>query len=382
MSKDRTGPAIDATRVLACLECGKCTAICPSHRAHPGFSPRGIVKQGILALSEGLADDGSMWHCLTCRLCKEVCVSDVDIPEFVRAVRTDAINRGNRPQETHDGIIQAMGELLEEKALGQDRLWWLEDDMKVHVDGKGEVLLFTGCSPFYDIIFREFDRTADIPKAAVRILNAIGIIPVLLSDERCCGHDEHWTGKEASFQRLRTLNRQAIEATGANVVVTPCPECAYALRELYELGIEVVHLSQFLFDRVRNMDGRLLGKVGSSNIAYHDPCRLGRYLGEYTAPRKLLAEIPDTILRPLPFEKEVSHCCGVSAWISCTDGNRRLRQDRLKQAEEAGAEVLVTACPKCRIHFNCYLSNDNMEPVKVKVEDLAVLLAKAMGVWR
>ena len=178
---DRVQATIDHTRVLACLECGKCTAICPAHRANPDFSPRRLVKDGIMSHEEGLVCDRSIWHCVTCRLCKEVCVSDVDIPEFVRVIRGEAQRSGNRPLVTHDGIVQAIGELMEEPALSQDRLWWLEEDMKVKVDAKGEVLLFTGCSPYYDIIFRDYDTNADIAKAAVKVLNAIGIVPVGLT---------------------------------------------------------------------------------------------------------------------------------------------------------------------------------------------------------
>jgi Fe-S oxidoreductase len=151
------------------------------------------------------------------------------------------------------------------------------------------------------------------------------------------------------------------------------------LRELYGLDAKVMHLSQFLTNRVEDT---MMTKIGLGKVAYHDPCRLGRYMGEYEAPRLLLTSIPDVELMELEFEKDISRCCGVSSWISCTEGSKRLRQARLKEAEDVGAEVLVTACPKCRIHLNCYLSNEKVDPVKVKVEDLTVLLAKAMGVWR
>lgn len=372
---------VDATRVLACLECGKCTAICPAHRARPDFSPREMVKRGMMTARDGLVCDPTLWQCVTCRLCKEVCVSDVDIPAFVRALRADAAASSNTPVQTHDGIVQAMDELMEEPALRQDRLWWLEDDMKVRVDGKGDVLLFTGCSPHYDIIFREFDGNADIPRAAVRVLNELGFEPVLLSNERCCGHDEHWTGKEDAFERLKALNREAIEATGAKVIVSPCPECAWALGELYGLEVPVLHITQFALD---NMGGRELREPvpGGGPVAFHDPCRLSRYMGETEAPRALLGAMPSIEVRPMQFEGAVSRCCGVSAWINCNEGSRRLRYERLREAEEAGASTLVTACPKCRIHFNCYLSSDKVDPVGVGVEDITVLLAKAMGVWR
>jgi heterodisulfide reductase subunit C len=116
-ANDRLRSAIAANKVVLCLECGKCTSICPAHKADPTFSPRGLVKQGILQRNEELGHDGSLWSCITCRLCKEVCVSDVDIPEFVRAIRQDAQDWGNKPHETHGGIVQAMDALMEDPAL-------------------------------------------------------------------------------------------------------------------------------------------------------------------------------------------------------------------------------------------------------------------------
>jgi Fe-S oxidoreductase len=381
------GPITDAvpkTGVRICLECGKCTAICPAHRAHPAFTPRGLVKKGLMALTEGLPCDKDMWHCITCRLCMEVCPIGINIPQFVRAVRVEAQAKGNRGRETHDGLVQASCEILQEPALKQDRLWWLDKDMKVKVDGKGDILLFTGCAPFFDIIFREFDRTADIAKASVRVLNYLGVEPVLMSDERCCGHDEYWTGDGEAFERFKALNKKSIKATGARTIITPCPECAHTLKELYDLeGVEVLHMSQFLARHLSHARSKLiLGKLDIEALAFHDPCRLGRYMREFEAPRKVLDAINGPEKKELQFEGTTARCCGVHAWISCDEGTRRLRHDRLKEAEDVGADVLVTACPKCRIHFNCYLHSQSVDPVKVKVEDLTVLVAKAMGVWK
>ena len=380
--------AIGHTKVQACLECGKCTAICPGHRAHDAFTPRGLVKKGIMAMTEGLPCDKDIWHCITCRLCKEVCVQDVDIPEFVRSVRREAQARDNRGKETHDGLVQASCAILQEPNLKQDRLWWLTPEMKVKKDLKNatrvDVLLFTGCSPLYDIIFREFDKTSEIVKASVLVLNKLGIEPIIMSDERCCGHDQYWTGEEKSFKQLMKLNKKRILDTGAKVIVTPCPECAYTLRELYNLkDIEVLHMSQFLARHLMCVDSKpILGKLDLKSLAFHDPCRLGRFMREFDAPRAVLGAINGPQKKELQFEGPTSHCCGVHAWISCTEGSRKLRYSRLKEAQDAGAETLVTACPKCRVHFNCYLHSQSVDPVSVKVEDLTVLVAKAMGVWK
>jgi Fe-S oxidoreductase len=57
---------------------------------------------------------------------------------------------------------------------------------------------------------------------------------------------------------------------------------------------------------------------------------------------------------------------------------------RLRQAQATGATLMITACPKCRIHFGCALKDsgeemDNPHPIDIRLEDLTGLLARAMG---
>jgi Fe-S oxidoreductase len=58
-----------------------------------------------------------------------------------------------------------------------------------------------------------------------------------------------------------------------------------------------------------------------------------------------------------------------------------MRHERLRQAMATGATTLLTACPKCRIHFKCTLSGKceeaGLDP-KLKVKDIVTFVAENM----
>jgi hypothetical protein len=50
------------------------------------------------------------------------------------------------------------------------------------------------------------------------------------------------------------------------------------------------------------------------------------------------------------------------------------------EAKETGAEIMLTFCPKCLIHYNCLLSSEKkpaeMEGLKVEVRDATNFIAE------
>jgi Fe-S oxidoreductase len=66
--------------------------------------------------------------------------------------------------------------------------------------------------------------------------------------------------------------------------------------------------------------------------------------------------------------------------MNCDDFSRELRLNKLTMARDVDAEILATACPKCRIHLRCYTANEYVQPrMNIDVEDITVLAAKALG---
>ena len=65
--------AVQKTNALACLECGKCTSVCPVSRFSGDYSPRLMLNQAVKQDFEELFADYDLWSCLTCQRCDQVC---------------------------------------------------------------------------------------------------------------------------------------------------------------------------------------------------------------------------------------------------------------------------------------------------------------------
>jgi Fe-S oxidoreductase len=101
----------------------------------------------------------------------------------------------------------------------------------------------------------------------------------------------------------------------------------------------------------------------------------------YEAPRKVLKSIPGIELVEMAHSGLESICCGTSAFTNCDSYSNMLRAERLCEATETGAELLITACPKCQTHFRCAMTDKGKEhrsTSKIEIMDLANLVANAI----
>ncbi|MDY6973527.1 MAG: (Fe-S)-binding protein [Thermodesulfobacteriota bacterium] len=361
---------VERTQTYYCLDCGVCTSSCPVSRVFPDFSPRQIVERSLYEL-ESPSDD-TIWSCLTCAQCSVRCPAGINFPEFIRLIRNEANCRGYAGIVTHNGILQTISS-IQALDINQNRRFWIEDGKTSET---GDVLFFVGCRPFFDVIFEDIDAgSIQGARNVLKILNACGVAPVISNDERCCGHDALWNGNEEKFRKLGALNLDMIRASGAKQVVFSCPEGYDTFRNIYpkyfgELDFEPVHILNFLSEKI---DESAVGfKEFHKTVTYHDPCRLGRLAGIYDAPRKIMEAIPGLDLIEMTRSRENGVCCGTSGWINCTSSSNLIRKDRLSEASDTGAEVLVTACPKCQIHFRCAKSAFELD---IEITDLLDLMA-------
>ncbi|MEE9151724.1 MAG: (Fe-S)-binding protein, partial [Thermoplasmata archaeon] len=378
---------VEDTNAYYCLECGKCTAICPISRIFDDYSPRFTVEMALEGLGQDLELDKTIWTCLTCNRCSERCPSTVKYPEFIRSVRAKARLAGNVGQCSFAGTLQLLMELMANPRLSQNRTDWIPKDAKI--SQKGEVLYFLGCLPYLDVIYSNIGANSlDIAKGALRIMNKAGISPVIKNDERCCGHDLLWTGDVEGFEKLAKLNIQYINGTNAKTVVTTCPECFRTLKKDYpeyvgKQDFEVVHISQFIEDLLEKGSLKLDDqKQDPLKITYHDSCRLGRHMGVYESPRNVLSKSPDIELIEMERNRESGICCGVSAWTNCKNHSKQMQIERMMEAKATGADVLMTSCPKCKIHLKCSVHNEiPVERGKVDIEvlDFTEIVATALG---
>ena len=376
---------IENTNIRLCLECGKCSSSCPITRMNLDFSPRMTVKR-VLSGDEGISvDDPGIWTCLTCGLCQERCPSDVHYVDFVRACREEAQLMGITGTCSHKELLLDLQRIMADPKTKQKRLDWLPKDAKI--SETGDVLYFVGCLPYFDVVFNDIkSNSIETAKSVVKIMNKVGIEPVLLKNERCCGHDLYFTGDMEKFSKLAKMNVDAIRQAKAKKVVTSCAECYRTIKLDYpkivgDLGFEAIHVSEFLADIIEKEQLEFPEVFKDKKVVYHDPCRLGRHMGVYDPPRRVIRNIPETDLLEMERSRENSLCCGVSSWLNCGKLSKQIQVDRLTEAKATGAEWLITACPKCQIHLKCAMSGElpvKRSKMNVKVYDLPVLVEKAL----
>jgi len=375
MSAEKT-QAVESTRAYYCVECGKCTGICPVSRGLE-YSPRRMVKRALEDPELEFVHDSQIWNCLTCKLCSGVCPSGVDYIDFIKIVRSRAYSQGLSGSCSQGGQLNTMARLMASDRLAQNRNFWTEG---LDIAEKGEVMYFSGCLPYFDTVFEDLKPdTLDIAKSTVKVLNAAGIRPVVSPAERCCGHDLLWGGDAVSYRALARQNIREMKRLGVKTVVTSCAECYRTLSQDYkEMGadFEVKHISQLSAELLDQ--GKLRVKPSGKKVTLHDACRLGRHSGVYDQPREVLRKIAELV--EMPRNKAAAGCCGVGAFLTCGAHSKRIQVERLIEAG-ATAGILVTECPKCQIHFKCALKDKPVPGAKMpelEIIDLASLLARSL----
>jgi len=359
---------LSETRGLVCIECGRCTGICPVSRAESRFSPRSVLVRMIHEDVEGLKDNPHIWYCLTCGLCSEVCPMELDYLQFTALTRKIANRLGEEAYCSHGGALQSLMRIMTDPKLKPDKFQWAEG---LKFNKRSEIGYFTGCLPFFDTIFYDLKlETGSIARSAVRLLNRIGIEPALIPEERCCGHDLLWMGDLENFRKLAEHNIEVIEKQGLKKVVFSCPEGYRTFKLDYprhfgSLPFEVYHIFELLKGHKFETEKK--------TITYQDPCRLSHHLGLDQLPRDIIASTGLDLVE-MRHTRRKSICCGVASWISCTVYSKRIQLSRLEEARATGAEILATSCPKCLIHLNC-AQQDLPEGDRIPIQDLLTLIS-------
>ena len=365
---------INTTKTYYCLDCGVCTGSCPVSRVFPEFSPRQIIERSLYDLEE--LSDHTIWNCLTCAQCSVRCPAGINFPEFIRLMRDEAHLLGFDGVPAHHGMLQAVMS-IQTRDVQQNRMHWIKDGKTRET---GDVFYFVGCRPYFDVIFRDIDAGSITgAQNVLKVLNACGVEPVVSNNERCCGHDALWNGNEEKFKQLARLNLNLISSSGAKQVIFSCPEGYHTFKNFYpkyfgELDFKPVHILDFLAEKLSQGVIQLEGS-GEEVVTFHDPCRLGRLAGIYDAPRKILETIPGIELKEMPRSRENGICCGTSGWMNCSSCSKEIQLQRLKEAGDTGARTIITACPKCQIHFRCAKAAFDLD---IEITDLYDLVADCL----
>jgi Fe-S oxidoreductase len=330
-----------------CYQCGLCDTVCPWNRVRD-FSIRGIIRQATFGLPEIEGED--IWRCTTCGNCPQRCPRGVKQIEVGVSIRRIASEYGVVPDPIHT-VGASLG--AEGNPLGERREkradWAAGLNVKTFVEGT-DILYFPCCYTSYD------PRLKKTAVATVNILNRAGIdFGILGSRDSCCGESIRKAGDEKLFKRLARENIKTFVESGVQKILVSSPHCYHTFKNEYpqfKVNFEVVHISQYLSELLRDGKIEVTGQY-RKKVAYHDPCYLGRHNGLYDGPREVLKKATGSDVIEMADSRDSSLCCGGGGggiWMDRKKGER-FSDLRIQQADDAGAEVLATACPYCIVNF-------------------------------
>jgi Fe-S oxidoreductase len=381
----------------SCADCGRCSDNCPANAVGRPLSPRFLTikardysfesypvfakSNGNKLLVGGIYSEDEIWSCTTCGACEEECPLLVEYIDKIVDLRRGLMDDGKVPQ-----TLQKPLKALESRGnpygkMEKKRADWTNDkqfrescDVTI-VDGNEtvETLYFVDSITSYD------GRMQSIARATARILDLAGKnFAILGAAEKDSGHEVRRFGEETLFRCLRDENTEAIRASGAQRIVTADPHAFNALKHDYKSVPPVEHISQVIAREVETGNLQFKRIEDEGNVyTYHDPCYLGRHNQIYDDPRRVLDAIPGLKRVEMKRSRGRSFCCGGGGLMLFYEPKEeeRMGVKRVRMAAEAGANVIVTACPYCMVNIEDAIKVAGLEG-KMTAIDLAELAEK------
>ena len=246
----------------------------------------------------------------------------------------------------------------------------------------GRVGLFIPC--YIDQVYPR------VGMATVRLLEKLGVSFEFPVNQTCCGQPQFNSGCFSDAAKLAVKMCRIFK--DFDWVVCPSGSCTGMVREYYELLLDsekarddfkhlvshTLELCEFLIDvlKVETIDGSFPHKV-----VLHQSCHGLRGLGLGVPSEQVLPGRTGKVMRLLKSLRGIElvttgrsdECCGFGGTFSVFEGavSSFIGRDRIKDYEQAGAEVIVSYDVSCLMHLEGLIRRDKK---RLKVMHIAEIL--------
>ncbi|MDF0726647.1 (Fe-S)-binding protein [Cytobacillus sp. S13-E01] len=423
--------------LYACVECGRCTNLCPATGTGKMLSPMDLIlklrdhltEKGAVVTSRApwvpavafsntkgnqlaLASAGKgaeetaatlemaynpsligeviteeeIWACTTCRNCEDQCpVMNEHVDKIIDLRRYLVLTEGKMNPDAQRAMtnIERQGNPWGLNRKEKENWREVREDVVVptvkEMKKAGEdfeYLLWVGSMGAFD------NRSQKIALSFAKLLNEAGVkFAILGNKEKNSGDTPRRLGNEFLFQELATNNIAEFEKNEVKKIVTIDPHAYNIFKNEYPdfgLQAEVYHHTELLAKLVK--EGRLVPKYEvNETITYHDSCYLGRYNEVYEEPRDILKAIPGVKLLEMERNRETGMCCGAGGglmWME-EDTGSRINVARTEQALAVQPSIISSGCPYCLTMLSDGTKAKEVEE-EVGTYDIAELLERSV----
>lgn len=390
--------------LYACVECGRCTNMCPASGTGKMLSPMDLI----LKLRDHLTEKGAavtskspwvpapvfqhtkanqlaaassgggsreaaaaidynpsligeviteeeIWACTTCRNCEDQCpVMNEHVDKIIDLRRYLVLTEGKMDSDAQRAMTSIERQGNPWGLNRKERENWREQadteiptvkEMKKQ-DKEFDYLFWVGSMGSYD------NRSQKIAVSFAKLLNEAGVsFAILGNKEKNSGDTPRRLGNEFLFQELAEHNIGEFEKHGIKKIVTIDPHAYNMFKNEYpDFGFraEVYHHTELLAELVSQGKLKPLHPVNET-ITFHDSCYLGRYNEVYEPPRAILKAIPGVQLKEMERSRENGMCCGAGGglmWMEEETG-ARINTARTEHALSVSPTVISSGCPYC-----------------------------------
>lgn len=393
----------DTLDLYACTECGRCQDACPAHNTGKPLSPKRLIMdlkdnlyQNKMAALSGQTDnvgpilgdkitDDVIWACTSCRACEAACPVFIEQTDKIYEVRRNMVLMESRFPAELQTVFKNLENNFSPWAMSpEDRDKWT-DGLKIktmaEVIASGEsieYLFWVGCAGSFD------DRNKKVSRALVNVMQKADVkFAILGKEEKCTGDPARRAGNEYLAQSLIQENVNVLNNYNVKKVVTACPHCFNAIKnEWKDFGgsFEVIHHTQLISELITSGRIKPNKTLSDGNITYHDSCYLGRWNGEYAAPRTILEKLPGAKLTETEKHSANALCCGAGGgrmFMEETIGVR-VNEKRTEQLLATNAKTIAANCPFCITMMTDGVKSKDLV-ASVRVADIAELVEEALS---
>ena len=330
-----------------CSYCPKlCTFSCPvsAVEKNEAYTPwakmtlLNLLRKGLVEVEPETVEP--LYHCLACRLCTTYCRHGNEVGEALTAGRAWLSERGM----THPAL-----ERLKENLFADGNTYGRDLKSVLEGIGGGERLVD-------DAQVLYFPGEAVLAERPEEMTRTFRIFDKFSIDFVACYPGPYFSSgmplyRAGFLEDFESYARTVFESlAGKKLIIAASAEDAYALKALYlEFGFnlagKVRHVLEFLDPYLKNA---VFEKRVEKQAAYHDSAYLGRYLGMYEEPRAVLSRLTEEKPVEMVWNREGAFSCGRLGSFAFTHPGEAalIARERLRQAAEVGAELLVTASPE------------------------------------